>query len=237
MLERVWSAIVSAFLELPGVRFIAGLVDTRYRPVWAVLWLTAIAFVVWRLRRTRAMRRRQAEIVADMSTPHSRRSLLRPGDTPSDLRIPQLLEARSSRGRNLVLGAGMLAIVFAIVLGLVRSVEQSPAGAVNDGHAAMDSVVHPEAPAEPTPRSPFAFRERGWQWASGACILTLEAVAVGPPSHRVVLLVLDSSGTVIARDTSRAGAITVGQLIDFRLAGLDCNRIAEWRVRSALATR
>ena len=134
-----------------------------------------------------------------------------------------------------MLGVGVLAIVFAIALGLVRSVERSES--VNDGSAGVDSLVHNETPGEAAALSPFEFRERGWQWTSGACVLTLEAVAVGPPSQRVVLLVLDSTGAVLARDTSRAGAISVGQLIDFRLARLDCNRIAEWRVRSEPPTR
>ena len=57
--DHVLSAIINTLLAIPPIRFVMGLVESRWRPLWAALWLAVIAYLLsrsmnyWALRRAR----------------------------------------------------------------------------------------------------------------------------------------------------------------------------------------
>jgi hypothetical protein len=63
--HQVVQALIDALLAIPPVRFVMGLVDGRWRPLWAALWLAVIAYVVARTMNQLAARRLRLQLLRE----------------------------------------------------------------------------------------------------------------------------------------------------------------------------
>jgi hypothetical protein len=236
------AAVIDLLGAIPLVRYIMGLVDARWRPLWAVLWLAvipAILFLTVRLTLRRARHRvlqeqatrerpgvasaRSIEHGRAVPEPEERSRVLKPASTPPRSPV-EMAPAAPSPER----GVPVPVIVGAVVAGLV-------AVAVT----ALFLPNKPAAPAKPAASvdsSAPADTGLDVRWRSGRmeradCIGTFEVTRGGGTPAQFVAFVMDTTGAIIARDSGSVDSAMPGVLIDFRFRRVACERVYDWQLQ------
>ena len=63
------------------------------------------------------------------------------------------------------------------------------------------------------------------------CIGTFEVTRGGGTRAQFVAFVMDTSGSIIARDSGKVDSALPGVLIDFRFRRVGCDRIYDWQLQ------
>jgi hypothetical protein len=238
---QLLSTVVDALLSIPPVRFVMSLVDARWRPLWAALWVAVIAYVLSRTMNQLALRRARLRLVDDprelgaapTSGPRSEPAT----DAGSDASPPSSPTPASAASRTApraratplvplpIVGAAMVVGAAAVIVTAMLLRPAKP----NDQLPAVP-LVAPES----TPPREGALDVR---WRSGRtndddCIGTFEVTRGSGTRARFVAFVMDSSGGVMARDSARVESAVSGLLVDFRFRHVDCDEIADWQLQA-----
>jgi hypothetical protein len=238
MLETLLSAVIDGLYRLPPVRFLMGLVNERWRPIWAAVWLVALVHVVLRVLRAIGEHRARRVVVQDTLTPAPQAAGPTTAPAPT-----QPAPVRSPRA-SLVVGELVTRVpprVLAAIVGVAAVVAVSaalmlrPATAMNA--APVELPEAPAVPAAPVDDTPFAFRSRGSRADDDDCLMTFESTAGTPAPWSITADVMDSSGTVIARDAKRVTSLLPGLLVEFRFKHVDCDEIESWQFQGETRKR
>ncbi len=243
MLRQVMTALIDLLGAIPPVRYIMGLVDARWRPLWAVLWLAvipSILFLTVRLTLRRARLRslqeqatrerlglasaRSVDHQRVVSEPEERSRVLKPASTPprSPVETPAPPPERGVR------------VPVPVIIGAVV------AGVVAVAVTALFLPIKPRAPARPpAPLDSAAAADTGLdvRWRSGRmdgsdCLATFEVKRGRSTSAQFVAFVMDTTGAILTRDSvSVRSAVVPGLLVDFRFRRVACNRIYDWQLQ------
>lgn len=239
--------MINTLLAIPPIRFVMGLVDARWRPAWAVLWLAVIGYIISRTMTQLALRRARLRLLARVGDPYDGkpRELIRDrGDITMSLaqeppnREPPPPEAAPTGPASpsgvvsipvpVLFGAlaiGLLAVVGVAVV--TRSAPNAaPPAAVP---VAADSVVRPEGPID--------VRFRSGSMNGDDCIGTFEVTQGAGTPARLVAFVMDTSGAVMARDSAQVTAAVAGLFVDFRFRHVDCDEIDDWQLQATTPKR
>jgi len=239
------TALIDLLGAIPPVRYIMGLVDTRWRPLWAVLWLAvipSILFLTVRLTLRRARLRslqeqatrerrglasaRSVDHLRVVSEPEERSRVLKPASTPprSPVETPPAAPP-PERGVRVPVPV----IIGAVVVGVV-------AVAIT----ALFLPLKPGTPARPpTAVDSAAAADTGLdvRWRSGRmdgtdCLATFEVKRGRSTSAQFVAFVMDTTGAILTRDSvSVRSAVVPGLLVDFRFRRVVCDRIYDWQLQ------
>lgn len=250
MADQVLSAIINTLLSIPPIRFVMGLVDSRWRPLWAALWLAVIAYLISRTMSHWALRRARLKLLTE--TPEGRplgvsdptpaetvtgeplRNSSGPGSAlPGESVSPAPpLATRTARPSQLpvaILAAAL--IVAAIVTGtlgmLLRAAPNEPEPQATS--AAVDSVAKPDAPID--------VRWRGGRGDDDDCIGTFEITRGAGSRARLTAFVMDTSGAVMARDSAQVATAVPGIFVEFRFRHVDCEEIDDWQIQATTPGR
>jgi len=244
------SAIVDMLYSIPPVRFVMGLVDPRWRPIWAALWLAVIAYIVSRTLNQLALRRARLRLLDERAAPESptatsgeqplaqdqaeespqeRSRVLKRAPTPP--RTPPStppIEPPQTGGPRIPLPVIAIALV---VGGLV---------------VALTSLLLPKRQVEPNPPSSTAAVDTvapadtglDVRWRSGRkddddCIGTFEVTRGDGARAQFVAFAMDTTGAIMARDSARVASVVRGLLVEFRFRHVDCDEIADWQLQVA----
>jgi len=249
--DQVLSAIINALLSVPPIRFVMGLVGPRWRPLWAALWIAVIIYLLSRAMNQLALRRARLRLASEVETgrasavppllaevdrgregppaPAVARSAAARDPAPPDAR-PLAPERRSVvQGVPLPVVAGALVVGAMVVVGVARLTRPSR-GDARDSLAATGTV--PAVDTKARPEAPIAIRWRSGRADNLDCIGTFE-VTHGPGTRaRLVAFAMDSSGAVIARDSTQMNAAVTGMFVDFRFRNVDCGEIDDWQIQA-----
>ena len=245
MLEQFVSAVIDALLAIPPVRFVMGLVESRWRPLWAALWIAVIAYLVSRTMNQLALRRARLRILSeppDGLPVASRSASIGTADTSSEhgggLPTRGGAEATGTQG---VPGPGagsttpavpLPVVGAALVIGaiVVAGVAVATRTAPNDSSPAVMPVSSDTAVARP--ERPIDVRYRSGRMEGDHCIGTFEVTHGNGTRARLVAFVMDSSGAVIGRDSARVESAVSGIFVDFRFRYVECDEIDDWQIQA-----
>jgi hypothetical protein len=245
--NQVVSAVINTLLAIPPIRFVMGLVDARWRPLWAALWLAVIGYVISRTLNQLALRRARLHLLARVGDPYEGkpRDLIRDrGDvTMSSAQEPPTREPppREAVPTGPTSPSGVVSIPIPVLLGALaigllavvgvavatRSAPNAPAAAA--APAAADSVVRPDGPID--------VRFRSGRMNGDDCIGTFEVTHGAGTPARLVAFVMDTSGAVMARDSAQVAAAVAGLFVDFRFRHVDCDEIDDWQLQATTPKR
>jgi hypothetical protein len=242
--DQVLSAIINTLLAIPPIRFVMGLVESRWRPLWAALWLAVIAYLVSRTMNYWALRRARLKLLTE--TPDGRQ--LGVSDPPSPASVtgvpvrvvsaapasetapPPPASTAAKPQLPLAILSGAL-IVAAIVTGtfgmLLRSSPNEPEP--QPTIAPVDSALKPEPPID--------VRWRGGRADDDDCIGTFEVTRGAGTRARLAAFVMDTSGAVMARDSAQVTSAVPGVFVEFRFRHVDCEEIDDWQIQATTPGR
>ena len=234
MLETIFTALADAVYSLPPARFLMGLVNERWRPLWAAVWVVAFVHVVLRVLRAIGEHRARRVVVQDTLTPPAPVAApsLTPPDASESVRPANAVGELVTRvpPRALAGIVGVAAVVAVSAALLIRPAPAIDTGPVDVRQAAL-------APAAPRDEHPFAFRSRGSRADDDDCLMTFEATAGTAAPWSITVDVMDTSGTVIARDAKRVTSLLPGLLVEFRFKHVDCDEIESWQFQGETRKR
>jgi hypothetical protein len=247
--DQVMSAIIEALLAFPPIRFLMGVVDSRWRPFWAALWIAVMLYLVARTLHYFALRRASLRILSEpmggvhLAVPHppgdrDRVDATSPAATNPTVRAPSASRQNPPRtgapepervpsipvpvvGAALVIGAAAVATV-AMLMRATPNDSRDPA------------VASDVAPAADSARAaaPFDIRWRSGRPDDGDCIGTFEVTHGTGTRAGLVAFAMDSSGAIIARDSAQMSTAVTGMLVDFRFRNVDCDEIGDWQIQA-----
>jgi hypothetical protein len=241
---QIVQALVNVLLAIPPVRFVMGLVDARWRPLWATLWLALIAYVVARTMNQLAGRRLRLQMLRESLTdPHGSKpreaTVGDPDATAPPVNAPIVVtpvaQAPATMFRASVplpvvlaaLGAGALAVA-GVAFALRAAPNATPPA---DATATVAPVT--AAPVE----TPMDIGWRSGRMEDDDCIGTFEISNGTGTRARFKAFVMDTSGAVMARDSARVGAAVSGLFVEFRFRHVDCDEIDDWRLEATTPKR
>jgi hypothetical protein len=259
--QQFVQALVNALLAIPPVRFVMGLVEARWRPLWATLWLAVIAYVVARTMNQLAGRRLRLQMLREsLADPHAgkpREPI--PGDpdatalpanppiavtpiadgTPSQpvarAVAPPVAQTPATMLRTSVPLPVVLAALGAGALAVagVAFAIRAASNATPPGDATATAAPDTAAPAE----KPMDVRWRSGRMEDDDCIGTFEISNGTGTRARFKAFVMDTSGAVMARDSARVDAAVSGLFVEFRFRHVDCDEIDDWRLEATTPKR
>jgi len=246
MLRQVMTAVIDLLGAVPPVRYVMGLVDPRWRPLWAVLWLAVLPSILFltvrrltgrrtrrrsppsqpALGRTGVARARFVDHERAAPEPEETSRVLKPASTPprSPVEVPP-----SARPPERGVRVPVPVIVGAVVAGVVAVVV-----------TALFLPIKPGTPARPpasVDSSATADTGLDVRWRSGRmdgvdCLGTFEVKRGSSASAQFVAFVMDTSGAILARDSVNVkSAVVPGLLVDFRFRRVACPRIYDWQLQ------
>ena len=248
VLRQVMTAVIDLLGAIPPVRYVMGLVDARWRPLWAALWLTVIASILFLTIRRLAFRRARSGTLQQNETPdgsgvasgssaehelgnrelEENPRVLKPASTPprSPTETTPAAPAKPGGGGIPVpvvlaaLAAGALAVALTALL-LLPNKRGAPANAASprgDSAAAADTGLD--------------VRWRSGRMDGVDCLGTFEVKRGSSTSAQFVAFVMDTSGAIMARDSVQVkSAVVPGLLVDFRFRRVACTRIYDWQLQ------
>lgn len=248
MVRQLMTAVIDLLGAIPPVRYVMGLVDARWRPLWAALWLAVIPSILFLTIRLAIRRARHgtlqenetldgrgvafgssAEHTPGNREPEEKSRVLKPGSTPprSPTETPPSDPARQGGGGipvSVVLAAlvaGALAVAFTALLLLLPNKRGAPGNAASargDSAAAADTGLD--------------VRWRSGRMDGVDCLGTFEVKRGHSASAQFVAFVMDTSGAIMARDSVQVkSAVVPGLLVDFRFRRVACTRIYDWQLQ------
>ncbi|MFL5630356.1 MAG: hypothetical protein ACJ77T_03780 [Gemmatimonadaceae bacterium] len=244
--HQIMAAVVDSLLAIPPIRFVMGLVDARWRPLWATIWLAVVAYILSRAMNQLALRRARLHLLRDRGAGEPREANAKPGEPhgqdagpeplvvarapapPEAPRVPSSpVAARPTRLRIPVpVIAGAVAIGF-LAVALTSLVIRDKSRPLADS-----SLARAIEAAPPPADSALDVRWRSGRMADDDCIGTFE-VTQGPGTRaHFVAFVMDTSGAVMARDSVRVASAVRGLLVDFRFRHVDCDEIDDWQLQA-----
>ncbi len=261
MFQQIVQALVNALLSIPPVRFVMGLVDARWRPLWATLWLALIAYVVARTMNQVAGRRLRLQMLREsLDDPNAAKTRgAAAGDTDTTAAsaiaptaVTSLADVTPSQpvARAVVppvvqIPATMLraSVPLPVVLAALGAGALAVAGVAFAIRAAPNAM--PPAGATATTASDtaaLAEKPMDVRWRSGRmddddCIGTFEISNGNGTRARFKAFVMDTSGAVMARDSARVDAAVSGLFVEFRFRHVDCDEIDDWRLEATTPKR
>lgn len=249
MFRDVMSTIVDMLYSIPPVRFVMGLVDPRWRPLWAVLWLAVIAYIVSRTMNQLALRRARLKLLEERAAPDSptaksgetlaqdeageapqeRSRVLKPAPAPTHTPpSTPTIEPTQTGGPRIPPSVIAIAVVvggLAVALtSLLLPKRQVQPGAPSST-AAADTVV----PAD----TGLDVRWRSGRKDDDDCIGSFEVTRGDGSRAQFVAFVMDTTGAIMARDSVRVASAVRGLLVEFRFRHVDCEEIADWQLQVA----
>jgi len=242
VLAQVMTALIDLLGAIPPVRYVMELVDPRWRPLWAALWLVVIPSILFLT--VRRLTRRRVPLPPPQQQPVRRNAapaksvehepvgpeleeesrVPKPASTPprSPVEMPPSAPP-PERGVRVPVPV----IVAAVVVGVAAVV--------------ITSLFLPGKPAAPAPApvdsSAAADTGLDVRWRSGRmdgvdCLGTFEVKRGSSASAQFVAFVMDTSGAILARDTASVkSAVVPGLLVDFRFRRVACDRIYDWQLQ------
>jgi hypothetical protein len=258
--QQIVQAFVNALLAIPPVRFVMGLVEARWRPLWATLWLALIAYVVARTMNQLAGRRLRLQMLREsLDDPHARKtregtagdhdatagSAMAPTAvtsiadvTPSQPVARAVTPPVAQTSATLLRASVPLPVVLAAlgvgalaVVGVAFAIRAAPNATPPAGATA--TVAPDTAAAE----KPMAIRWRSGRMDDDDCIGTFEISNGTGTRARFKAFVMDTSGAVMARDSARVDAAVSGLFVEFRFRHVDCDEIDDWRLEATTPKR
>lgn len=244
MLRQVMAAVIDLLGAIPPIRYVMGLVDARWRPLWAALWLAVVASILFltvrRLTIRRARRRSlQVQVKPERRGAASRKSgdheravvepeersrVLKPASTPPPSPAPTPPSAPPPQR-----GVPVPVIVGALVAGLVAVAVTALLLPNKPGAPATPPATAVDTPAAAD--TGLDVRWRSGRMERGDCIGTFEVTRGGGTSAQFVAFVMDTTGAIIARDSGGVQSAVPGVLIDFRFRRVACERIYDWQLQ------
>lgn len=243
MADQVLSAIINTLLAIPPIRFVMGLVESRWRPLWAALWLAVIAYLISRTMNYWALRRARLKILSE-TTDGRPLGVTEPASPPSGQgqaaesvlasapAFSRVTAPPTSARARVPLGviAGTLIVAAIITASLGVALRSIPNESDSTAPAAvLDSVVKPAAPIDV-------------RWKSGRmddddCIGTFELTRGEGTRARLVAFVMDTSGAVMTRDSAQVTSAVPGVFVEFRFRHVDCDEISDWQIQATTRSR
>ncbi len=247
MLRHAVAAVIDMLDAIPPVRYVMGLVDARWRPLWAALWLAAIASIFFLTIKRFALRHaRQSTLQMNAAPernsvtlansgehehghgkPEEKSRVLKPASPPPRSPSAPPPSAPVTPGGT---GVPVSVIAAAVVAGVVAVVV-----------TALLLPNKPGAPTKPAASAPVdtpAAADTGLdvRWRSGRmdrgdCLGTFEVTRGDSKSAKFVAFVMDTSGAIMARDSVDVLSARPGLLVDFRFRRVRCDRIYDWQLQ------
>ena len=228
MLSEFLGRVLDALMAIPGIRFIVGLVDARFQPIWALLLLAGTVYLLarasayvslWRAREVVRMDsvnasppprdRGNAPIPASTGAPQTESPPPSAGGKTMPERYARLL---------LFVSLGVAVVAFGAAGLLMRSTRASASNAgTTPAPAATDTA--------------FRFEDAGWRMQGQDCIATLRVTALGRIPRHLSLFVSGSNGSVIGRADVDSPTLAKGALLDFRIPKVNCDNVQNWEVQ------
>jgi hypothetical protein len=240
----VLSAIIDALLAIPPVRFVMGLVDSRWRPLWAALWLVLIVYLVSRTMNHLALYRARLRLLREPPDGRAFGAAPRvtqpgvPERTTTDPRpdeaftvasepsppVPPAPTRISARAVPLPVVAGALLVGAVVVAGVAFAIRPAP-------------NVIPDTVRVPAVDSASGDEPLDLRWHSGRaddddCVGTFEVTRGAGTRARLVAFVMDTSGAVMARDSAQVASAIPGLFVEFRFRHVDCDEIHDWQMQA-----
>jgi hypothetical protein len=258
--QEIVRVLVNALLAVPAVRFVMGLVEARWRPLWASLWLALIAYVVARTMNQLAGRRLRLQMLREsLADPHAGKPreatavdpdpTAPPANTPiavmsiADV-TPSQPVARAvappvAQNPATVLRAS---VPLPVVLAAVGAGALAVAGVAFAIRGVPNATPPADAMATLAPDTAAAATPMDIRWRSGRmedddCIGTFEISNGTGTRARFKAFVMDTSGAVMARDSARVDAAVSGLFVEFRFRHVDCDEIDDWRLEATTPKR
>jgi hypothetical protein len=246
--DHVLSAIIDTLLAIPPIRFVMGLVESRWRPLWAALWLAVIAYLLSRTMNYWALRRARLRLLTEtadgrpLGVVDPAPAATMGGNHPGAASTPALPNEPISPSPTIGAGSatrpqiplGVVAatlIVAALITGALGvAIRSRPNGPVASAPITpTDSVLKPGPPIDA-------------RWKSGRmddddCIGTFELTRGEGTRARLVAFVLDTSGAVMTRDSAQIASAVPGMFVEFRFRHVDCDEIDDWQIQATTPTR
>jgi hypothetical protein len=259
--QQIVQAFVNALLAIPPVRFVMGLVDARWRPLWATLWLALIAYVVARTMNQLAGRRLRLQMLRESLTdPHGSKPREATADDPdatappanapiaetsiADVTPNQLVARAVTPPPVAQMPATMLraSVPLPVVLAALGAGVLAVAGVAFAIRAAPNATPPADARLAVPPDTAAAEKPMDIRWRSGRmddddCIGTFEISNGSGTRARFKAFVMDTSGAVMARDSARVDAAVSGLFVEFRFRHVDCDEIDDWRLEATTPKR
>jgi hypothetical protein len=259
--QQIVQALVNALLAIPAVRFVMGLVEARWRPLWATLWLALIAYVVARTMNQLAGRRLRLQMLREsLNDPHAGKPReATAGDpnataplgnapiavTSSADATPSEPVARAVAPPVVPTPAAMLraSVPLPVVLAAVGAGALAVAGVAFAIRAVPNATPPADATAAVAPdtaapaEKPMDIRWRSGRMDDDDCIGTFEISNGTGTRARFKAFVMDTSGAVMARDSARVEAAVSGLFVEFRFRHVDCDEIDDWRLEATTPKR
>ena len=251
MFDRLVAAVIDALLAVPPVRFVMGLVDARWRPLWAALWIAVIAYVLSRTMNQLALRRARLRILAE---PPDGRPLTGSGGVAPDTAADTTARDGVARERTVTTHASdtpaagaprhgaagvsipLPIVAVALIVGALAVIGVSVAlrTVPNNSAAATTAapVAAPPADSAAKPDAPIDVRYRSGRMDGDHCVGTFEVTQGHGTRARLVAFVMDTSGAVIGRDSARVDAAVPGIFVDFRFRYVECDEIDDWQIQA-----
>jgi hypothetical protein len=244
------SSIVDMLYSVPPVRFVMGFVDARWRPLWAALWLAVIAYILSRAMNQLAHRRALLRVMREPATPgvpsvktadvqaqnqadeepQERSRVLKPAasrpQTPSGTPPTPTPGTAPPGGTGIPLPVIVFAVAFgalavAITALFLRKPESDPGAASSP--AAIDTAAVADTGLD--------VRWRSGRKDDDDCIGTFEITRGNGIRAQFVAFVMDTSGAVMARDSTRVASAVRGLLVELRFRHVDCEEIDDWQLQ------
>ena len=257
MFHDVVQAVVSALLAIPPVRFVMGLVDSRWRPLWAALWLAVIGYVVARTLNQLAARRLRLQLMREsLADPLGGRARDATASAVADATATSAMSSAPTAAAPTAAAMTAGAIVLdpapaaaapsplratvpvpvllaalgigALAVAVVAFVTRSPRDATPPSGAGF--IAAPDSSARTD--SVMDVRWRSGRMDDDDCIGTFEVSNGNGTRVAFTAFVIDSSGAVMARDSARVDAAVSGLFVEFRFRHVDCDEIADWRLEA-----
>ena len=249
MFDRVLSAIIDALLAVPPISFVMGLVDSRWRPLWAGLWISVIIYVLSRAMNQLALARARLRIVSEpvsglaLAVQHPQGDSPRP-DGPdgtasgrSASRDPGGSPSEKPTGRESG-GIPVHIVIAALVVGAIAVVNVAlfMRRPPNDS-SAMPAASSTTAATDSNAPAPIDMRMNSRRMDDrGNCIGTFEVTQGPGTTARLLAFALDSSGAIIARDSAQVTSAVTGMFVDLTFRQVACDKIYDWQIQATTPT-
>ena len=254
MLDQVLSAVIDALLAIPPVRFVMGLVESRWRPLWAALWIAVIVYLISRTMSQLALRRARLRILSEAPDGRSLTNAPSGGGldpAPADASVAPVGAGATSGPTSGPRAAGdptsvpmgtrrptipLPVVGAAVIVGALAVVGVAVAtrSAPNDSTAAVRAPVADSAAAGPD--TPIDIRYRSGRMDDDHCIGTFEVTRGRGSRARFVAFVMDTSGAIIGRDSAQVASAVAGLFVEFRFRYVDCEEIDDWQIQATTTT-